>query len=91
MIQQLSITLPSYYLWMVILLPYAGALLAPLLARTPRVRNLAAVLFSFLGAVFAFLLLAPIILGGSVSVYDSIIPASLPWIPELGISVGYGF
>lgn len=73
---------------MIILLPYAGALLAPLLSRTPKVRNLSAVLFSFLSAVFASIFLAPIILGESVSVYNSIIPTSLPWIPELGIGVG---
>ena len=88
MIEQLSTALPSYYLWMVILLPYAGALLAPLLARAPRVRNLAAVALSLLGAVFAFLTLVPFIQGGSVSIYDSLIPASFPWIPELGITVG---
>jgi NADH-quinone oxidoreductase subunit L len=73
---------------MVILLPYAGALLAPILAKTPKVRNLVAVAFSFLSAVFAFLVLVPFIEGQSVTIYSSIIPASFPWIPELGIAEG---
>lgn len=73
---------------MVTLLPYAGALITPLVARIPRVRDLLAILFSFLAAIFAFLLLLPILQGQSINVYDSIIPSSLPWIPELGINVG---
>jgi NADH-quinone oxidoreductase subunit L len=82
MIEQLSAPLASYYLWLVILLPYAGALLAPLLAKTPKVRNLAAVAFSFLSAFFASLVLVS---------YGSIKPVSFLWIPELGtngITVG---
>ncbi|TLY13990.1 MAG: NADH-quinone oxidoreductase subunit L [Thaumarchaeota archaeon] len=88
MTNQLSALLPSYYLWMVVLLPYAGALIAPLLAKAPKARNLLAVLFSFLAALFALLLLLPILQGQSLSVYDSVIPSSLPWIPEIGVNVG---
>src|SRR5712691_11599112 len=84
----MSALLPSYYLWMVVLLPYAGALIAPLLAKAPKARNLMAVLFSFVAALFALLLLIPILQGQSVSVYDSVIPSSLPWIPEIGVNVG---
>ncbi len=73
---------------MVTLLPYAGALITPLVARVPRVRDLLAVLFSFVAAIFALLLLLPIMQGQSINVYDSIIPSSLPWIPEIGINVG---
>jgi len=85
---QLTIALPSYYLWMVTLLPYAGALITPLVARVPRVRDLLAVTFSFVAAIFALLLLLPILQGQQISVYDSIIPSSLPWIPEIGINLG---
>jgi NADH-quinone oxidoreductase subunit L len=85
---QLSAALPSYYLWMVALLPYAGALITPVVARVPRVRDLLAILFSFVAAIFAVLLLLPILQGQSITVYDSIIPSSLPWIPELGINFG---
>src|SRR5437870_10017028 len=88
MTNQLSALLPSYYLWMVVLLPYAGALIAPLLAKAPKARNLLAVLFSFVAALYALLLLIPILQGQSVSVYDSVIPSSLPWIPEIGVNVG---
>jgi len=88
MTNQLSALLPSYYLWMVVLLPYAGALIAPLLAKAPKARNLLAVLFSFVAALYALLLLIPILQGQSVSVYDYVIPSSLPWIPEIGVNVG---
>jgi len=73
---------------LVIILPYAGALLTPAVSRSPRVRDLLAVLFPFLAAVSAFLLLIPVIQGQSLSVYDFIIPRSLAWIPELRINVG---
>jgi len=72
-----------------VIFPFAGALLTPLLARLGgRVRDYAAVAFSGLAALFAFLLLLPVLQGESVSVYNSIIPTSVPWISELGINMG---
>jgi NADH-quinone oxidoreductase subunit L len=73
---------------MVIIFPYAGALIAPILAKVPKVRDYSAVFFSFLSAAFALLLLLPILQSESVNVYDSVIPRSLPWLPEIGIRVG---
>ncbi len=84
----MSVAIPSYYIWMVFVLPFVGAIITPLLAKAPRIRNYMAVLVSFLSAVFALYLLLPFLQGQSASVYDLIIPASLPWIPELGIRAG---
>jgi NADH-quinone oxidoreductase subunit L len=79
--------IPSYYIWMVFIVPLAGAVIMPLTGKS-RTRDYIAVLFSLASAIFALLLLLPVLEGQSVSVYNSLIPASLPWIPELGINVG---
>jgi NADH-quinone oxidoreductase subunit L len=81
--------LPSVFVWLVVIFPFAGALLTPLLAKLGgRVRDYAAVVFSGLAALFAFLLLVPVLQGETISVYDSIIPTSVPWISALGINMG---
>jgi NADH-quinone oxidoreductase subunit L len=72
---------------MVFIVPLVGAVLIPLTGRS-RIRDYIAVLFSFVSAVFALLLLLPVLEGQSISVYNSLIPTSLPWIPELGLNVG---
>ncbi|MDA4122778.1 MAG: NADH-quinone oxidoreductase subunit L [Thaumarchaeota archaeon] len=79
--------IPSYYFWMVFILPLVGAAITPLTGRS-RVRDYLAVLFSLVSALFALLLLLPVLQGQTISVYNSLIPASLPWIPELGINIG---
>ena len=81
--------LPSIYVWLVVIFPFVGALLTPVLGRLGgRVRDYVAVAFSGLSALFAFLLLIPVLQGETISVYDSIIPTSVPWISELGINMG---
>ncbi|MDG6981987.1 MAG: NADH-quinone oxidoreductase subunit L [Nitrososphaerota archaeon] len=82
-----AVPIPSYFVWLIFLLPYAGTLAAPLTGRG-RIRDVAAVLFSFLSAIFALVLLVPVIEGNTISLVNSLIPASVPWIPELGISFG---
>lgn len=82
-------SIPSIYLWLVIIFPFVGALLTPLLSKLGgKVRDYAAVAFSGLSALFAFLLLIPVLQGESISVYNSVIPTSVPWISELGINMG---
>lgn len=73
---------------MVFLLPNAGALVTPLLAKLPKVRDYVSVLTSLVSALFAFLLILPVLQGQNVTVFDSFIPRSLPWIPSLGINAG---
>jgi NADH-quinone oxidoreductase subunit L len=79
--------IPSYFIWMVFIAPFLGALVTPLTGRS-RVRDYIAVAFSLVSALFALSLLVPVIEGQTLSVYSSLIPTSLPWIPELGINVG---
>ena len=82
-------SLPSIYVWLVVIFPFVGALLTPLLSKLGgRVRDYAAVAFSALSALFAFLLLIPVLQGETISVYNSVIPTSVPWISELGINMG---
>ncbi len=82
-------SLPSVYVWLVVIFPLVGALLTPLLSKLgSKVRDYAAVGFSALSALFAFLLLIPVLQGETISVYNSVIPTSVPWISELGINMG---
>jgi NADH-quinone oxidoreductase subunit L len=82
-------SIPSIYVWLVVIFPFVGALLTPLLSRLGgKVRDYAAVAFSGLSALFAFLLLIPVLQGETISVYNSVIPTSVPWISELGINMG---
>jgi len=80
-------SVPSYTIWMVFIVPFLGALLVPLTGRS-RLRDYIAVGFSLVSALFALSLLVPVIEGQTLSIYNSLIPASLPWVPELGIKVG---
>jgi NADH-quinone oxidoreductase subunit L len=81
----MSVTIPSYYLWLIFILPYAGALLTPLLARNQRLRDYAAVSFSFLSAIFALQLLLPVLQGQSITITGF---TSFPWISALRIDMG---
>jgi NADH-quinone oxidoreductase subunit L len=79
--------LPSYYVWMVFIVPFLGALASPLTGKG-RARDYVAVAFPLVSAMFTLLLLTPILEGNTVTLYNSLIPASVPWLPELGINVG---
>jgi NADH-quinone oxidoreductase subunit L len=78
---------PSYGIWLVFILPFLGALLMPVVGKS-RLRDFLAVAFSLVSAVFALALLIPVLQGMTLEVYNSVIPTSVPWIPELGINVG---
>jgi NADH-quinone oxidoreductase subunit L len=84
----MSYAIPSYYIWLVFILPYAGALATAALRKAGRVRDFVAVASSLLSAIFAFDLLLPLLTGQSASVYDSIIPRSVQWISGLNLTVG---
>src|SRR5437870_4151189 len=81
----MSEAVSAYFIWGVFVAPFAGAVLVPLLKKAPRVRDYAAVLFSFVSAVFALSLLVPTLQGQTVAPSG---PTSVPWITALGISVG---
>jgi NADH-quinone oxidoreductase subunit L len=81
-------SVPSFAIWMVFVLPYVGALLTAALGKAGRLRDYTAVAFSLLSALFAAVLLLPVLEGQSISVYNSIIPQSVPWISALGLTMG---
>src|SRR5512135_2249021 len=82
-------SIPSIYVWLVVIFPFLGALLTPLLSRLGgKVRDYAAVGFASLSALFSFFLLIPVLQGETLAVYDSVIPTSVPWISELGVNIG---
>jgi len=84
----MTYSIPSFYVWLVFILPYAGALATAALRKAGRVRDFVAVASSFLSALFALDLLVPVLTGQSASVYDSIIPRSVQWISGLNLTVG---
>ena len=81
------VMVPSYAVWMVFIVPFIGALIAPLTGKT-RARDIIALVFPLVSALFTLELLIPVVQGNTIALYNSIIPASVPWIPELGINVG---
>ncbi len=81
-------SIPSYAIWMIFILPYVGALVVAAMRKAGRVKDYIAPAFSLLSALFASTLLLPILEGQQLSVYDSVIPQSVPWISGLNLTMG---
>ncbi len=81
-------TIPSYFVWLVFILPYVGAMVTVALRKVGRLGDYAAAAFSFLSAAFAFTMLLPLLEGQTLGVTYSIIPKDVPWISGLGITMG---
>ena len=81
--------IPSYFIWLIFILPYIGALVTVALRKVGRLGDFAAVAFAFLSAAFAFTMLVPVLHGQAPTV-TSVPPltTSIPWISGLGITVG---
>jgi len=60
----------------------------PVVSKTGRARGIIVVSIAGLSAIFAFLLLIPVLQGQTISLQNVVIPASVPWISELGIRTG---
>jgi NADH-quinone oxidoreductase subunit L len=84
----MTLAIPSYFVWLIFILPYVGALATAALRKAGRIGNYVSVAFGFLSAVFALSMLVPVLEGQSLSVFDSVIPKSVPWISGLGLTVG---
>ncbi len=84
----MTFVIPSYFVWLIFILPYAGALLTVALRKIGRSANIVSVGFSFLSAAFALTMLFPLLEGQALSVVDSVIPRSVPWISGLNLTVG---
>jgi len=84
----LSAPIPSYAIWMIFILPFVGALLTAAMRKAGRVKDFVAPVFALLSALFALQMLLPVLQGQPLTVYDSIIPQSVPWISALGLTMG---
>src|SRR5271157_4454887 len=73
---------------MIFILPYVGALVTAAIRKAGRAKDFVAPVFALLSALFALLLLLPVLQGQPLSVYDSVIPQSVPWISALGLTMG---
>ena len=85
----MSFAIPSYFVWLIFILPYLGALVTVALRKAGRVGDYAAAAFTFVSALFALTMLLPLLEGQTLSV-TSVPPlsTSIPWISGLGLSVG---
>ncbi|MDG6989820.1 MAG: NADH-quinone oxidoreductase subunit L [Nitrososphaerota archaeon] len=81
--------IPSYFVWLIFIVPYVGALVTLALRKAGRLGDFAAVASAFVSAAFAFTMLLPVLEGHSPNV-TSVPPlaTSIPWISGLGITVG---
>ena len=85
----MSYAIPSYFVWLIFALPFAGALVTVALRKAGRLGDYAAVAFSFLSAVFATTMVLPFLEGQSL-VVNSVPPlsTSVPWISGLSLTFG---
>ncbi len=82
------VQIPSYYFWMIFIVPFVGCLVTTLMGKFGRARDYTAVLFSLISAIFSFLVLWPMFEGQSISVVTSLIPTNVSWISGLGLDMG---
>lgn len=87
----MAFAIPSYFVWLIFILPYAGALVTVALRRAGRLGDYAAAAFAFLSALFAFTMLIPVLQGQSPGVTEvGPLTTSVPWISGIngGLTVG---
>ena len=85
----MSYAIPSYFVWLIFILPFAGALVTVALRKAGRLGDYAAAASSFLSALFATTMLLPLLEGQPLSV-NSVPPlsTSVPWISGLNLTFG---
>ena len=85
----MAFAIPSYFVWLIFILPFVGALVTVSLRKAGRLGDYAAAIFSFLSAVFATTMFLPL-LEGQPLVVNSVPPlsTSVPWISGLNLTFG---
>ena len=63
----MAFAVPSYFVWLIFILPYAGALVTVALRKAGRLGDYAAAAFAFLSALFAFAMLFPTLEGQTLT------------------------
>jgi NADH-quinone oxidoreductase subunit L len=81
--------IPSYFIWLVFILPFVGSLITIALRKAKRLGDYVAAAFSLTSAAFALTMLIPVLEGQALSVVDvPPLTTSVPWISGLGLRVG---
>ncbi|MDE1853226.1 MAG: NADH-quinone oxidoreductase subunit L [Thaumarchaeota archaeon] len=85
----MTFAIPSYFVWLIFILPLVGSLAVIALRKLGRLGDYAAAAFTFVSALFAFTLLLPMLEGQTLSVTDvPPLTTSIPWISGLNLTVG---
>ena len=64
----MAFAIPSYFVWLIFILPYVGALVTVALRKMGRLGDYAAAAFAFLSAIFAFSMLLPLLEGQTLAI-----------------------
>jgi len=85
----MGLVIPSYVIWLIFIFPFIGALVTVALRKVGRIGDFAAVLFAFLSALCALVMLIPVLQGQPIAI-DNVGPLtiSVPWISGLGLTMG---
>jgi len=85
----MTYAIPSYFVWLIFVLPFVGALVTVSLRKAGRLGDYVAVAFSFLSALFATTMVLPFLEGQPLTV-NSVPPlsTSVPWISGLNLTFG---
>ncbi len=85
----MSFAIPSYFIWLIFILPYAGALVTIALRKLGRMGDYAAAAFALLSAGFALIMLLPVLEGQPITISNvGPLTVSVPWISGLNITMG---
>jgi len=85
----MAFAIPSYFVWLIFILPYVGSLVTVTLRKAGRLGDYAAVAFAFVSALFALTLLIPVLQGQSPTITQvGPLTTSIPWISGLNLTVG---
>jgi len=85
----LTYAIPSYFIWLIFILPFVGALVTAALRKFGRLGDYAAAAFAFLSAIFAFTMLIPVLEGQPLTINNvGPLTTSVPWISGLGLTMG---
>ena len=85
----MTFAIPSYFVWLIFILPFVGALVTAALRKAGRLGDYAAAVFALLSAVFAFTMLVPVLEGQPLTINNvGPLTTSVPWISGLGLTMG---
>ena len=87
----MTYVIPSYFVWLIFVIPFIGAIVTAAMRKAGRLSNYVAVAFSLVSALFAFSMLIPALTGQALQVDYSVIPKSVPWITGPWVSGISGF